>query len=144
MDGGGRKGRGNRWGFWVSGRSGPVLDPAMSDSIADLTTRIRAFVAARDWEQYHNPKDMAVAIAAEAGELMQHFVWQQPDQIGKRAVEKRDEIASEIADVGILLFEMADLLGLKLGEVMEAKIACNEVRYPADKSRGNNLKYNEL
>jgi len=144
MDGGGRKGRGNRRGFWVSGRSGPVLDPAMSDSIADLTTRIRAFVAARDWEQYHNPKDMAVAIAAEAGELMQHFVWQQPDQIGKRAVEKRDEIASEIADVGILLFEMADLLGLKLGEVMEAKIACNEVRYPADKSRGNNLKYNEL
>lgn len=116
----------------------------MSDSIDDLTTRIRAFVAARDWEQYHNPKDMAVAIAAEAGELMQHFVWQQPDQIGKRAVEKRDEIASEIADVGILLFEMADLLGLKLGEVMEAKIACNEVRYPADKSRGNNLKYNEL
>jgi NTP pyrophosphatase (non-canonical NTP hydrolase) len=59
-------------------------------------------------------------------------------------VEKRDEIASEIADVGILLFEMADLLGLKLGEVMEAKIACNEARYPADKSRGNNLKYNEL
>ncbi len=144
MDGGGRKGRGIPRGFWVSGRSGPVLDPAMSDSIADLTTRIRAFVAARDWEQYHNPKDMAVAIAAEAGELMQHFVWQQPDQIGKRAVEKRDEIASEIADVGILLFEMADLLGLKLGEVMEAKIACNEARYPADKSRGNNLKYNEL
>jgi NTP pyrophosphatase (non-canonical NTP hydrolase) len=116
----------------------------MSDSIADLTTRIRAFVAARDWEQYHNPKDMAVAIAAEAGELMQHFVWQQPEQIEKRAAEKRDEIASEIADVGILLFEMADLLGLKLGEVMEAKLAHNEVRYPADKSRGNNLKYNEL
>jgi len=116
----------------------------MSDSIADLTTRIRAFVAARDWEQYHNPKDMAVAIAAEAGELMQHFVWQQPEQIETRAAEKRDEIASEIADVGILLFEMADLLGLKLGEVIEAKIARNEQRYPADKSRGNNLKYNEL
>lgn len=116
----------------------------MSDSIADLTTRIRAFVAARDWEQYHNPKDMAVAIAAEAGELMQHFVWQQPEQIETRAAEKREEIASEIADVGILLFEMADLLGLKLGEVMEAKIARNEERYPADKSRGNNLKYNEL
>jgi dCTP diphosphatase len=144
MDGGGRKGRGIPWGFWVSGRSRAVLDPAMSDSIADLTIRIRAFVAARDWEQYHNPKDMAVAIAAEAGELMQHFVWQQPEQIETRAAEKREEIASEIADVGILLFEMADLLGLKLGEVMEAKIARNEERYPADKSRGNNLKYNEL
>lgn len=130
--------------FWISGGPGRVLDPAMSDSIADLTARIRTFVAARDWEQFHNPKDMAVAIAAEAGELMQHFVWQQPGQVEKRAVEKREEIASEIADVAILLFEMADLLGMKLGEVMEAKIARNEERYPADKSRGNNLKYNEL
>ena len=138
------RGRENPMGFWVSGGNRAVLDHAMSDSIADLTSRIRAFVAARDWEQFHNPKDMAVAIAAEAGELMQHFVWQQPDQIETRAAEKRDEIASEIADVGILLFEMADLLGLKLGEVMEAKIARNEVRYPAEKSRGNNLKYNEL
>ena len=130
--------------FWISGGAGRVLDPAMSDSIADLTAGIRTFVAARDWEQFHNPKDMAVAIAAEAGELMQHFVWQQPGQIEKRAVEKREEIASEIADVAILLFEMADLLGMKLGEVMEAKIERNEIRYPADKSRGNNLKYNEL
>jgi dCTP diphosphatase len=116
----------------------------MSDSIAALTDRIRTFVAAREWQQFHNPKDMAVAIAAEAGELLQHFVWQQPDQVGKRADERRDEIASEIADVGILLFEMADLLGMNLGEVMEAKIARNEQRYPADKARGNNLKYNEL
>ncbi len=130
--------------FWISVGSGPVLDPAMSDSIVDLTARIRTFVAARDWEQFHNPKDMAVAIAAEAGELMQHFVWQQPDQVERRAVEKREEIASEIADVAILLFEMADLLGMKLGEVMEAKIERNEIRYPAEKSRGNNLKYNEL
>jgi dCTP diphosphatase len=121
-----------------------VLDAAMSDSIAELTQRIRAFVEAREWQQFHNPKDMAVAIAAEAGELLQHFVWQQPDQVERRADERRDEIASEIADVGILLFEMADLLGMNLGEVMEAKIARNEQRYPADKARGNNLKYNEL
>jgi NTP pyrophosphatase (non-canonical NTP hydrolase) len=121
-----------------------VHDSRMSDSISALTVRIRAFVAAREWQQYHNPKDMAVAIAAEAGELLQHFVWQQPDQVDRRAQEKRDEIASEIADVGILLFEMADLLGMNLGEVMEAKIARNEQRYPQDKARGNNLKYNEL
>ena len=108
----------------------------MSDSISGL--------AAREWQQYHNPKDMAVAIAAEAGELLQHFVWQQPDQVDRRAKDKHEEIASEIADVGILLFEMADLLGMNLGEVMEAKIARNEQRYPAEKSRGNNLKYNEL
>jgi NTP pyrophosphatase (non-canonical NTP hydrolase) len=116
----------------------------VNDSIDDLTNRIRAFVAAREWQQYHNPKDMAVAIAAEAGELMQHFVWQQPDQVEQRVREHHDEIASEIADVGILLFEMADLLGLKLGDVMAEKIAHNEQRYPAEKSRGNNRKYNEL
>lgn len=116
----------------------------MNDSIDDLTNRIRAFVEAREWQQYHNPKDMAVAIAAEAGELMQHFVWQQPEQVEQRILERREEIASEIADVGILLFEMADLLGLKLGDAMAAKIAHNEQRYPAEKSRGNNRKYNEL
>lgn len=116
----------------------------MADSIKQLTIRIRAFVEARDWRQYHNPKDMAVAIAAEAGELLQHFVWQQPEQIEPRAREHLDEIASEIADVGILLFELADNLGLKLGEVMEAKIARNEARYPVEKAKGNNLKYSEL
>jgi dCTP diphosphatase len=116
----------------------------MNDSIDDLTNRIRAFVEAREWQKYHNPKDMAVAIAAEAGELMQHFVWQQPEQVEQRILERREEIASEIADVGILLFEMADLLGLKLGDAMAAKIAHNEQRYPAEKSRGNNRKYNEL
>ena len=116
----------------------------MSDSISELTGRIQRFVDAREWRKYHNAKDMAVAIAAEAGELMQHFVWQQEEQIEKRVETKRDEIASEIADVGILLFELADNLGLKLGEVMEAKIARNETRYPVEKSRGNNLKYSEL
>jgi NTP pyrophosphatase (non-canonical NTP hydrolase) len=116
----------------------------MSDSISEITVRIREFAAARDWEQFHNPKDMAVAIAAEAGELMQHFVWQQPDQIEARTEEHREEIASEIADVGILLFEMAALLGMNLGEVMDAKIARNEERYPVSKAKGNNRKYNEF
>lgn len=116
----------------------------MSDSIAELTSRIQAFVDAREWRQYHNAKDLSVAIAAEAGELMQHFVWQQAEQIEERVEKKRDEIASEIADVGILLFELADNLGLKLGEVMEAKIANNDLRYPVEKAKGNNLKYSEL
>jgi dCTP diphosphatase len=116
----------------------------MNDSINELTSRIREFVAAREWEAFHNPKDMAVAIAAEAGELMQHFVWQQPEQVVQRMEERREEIASEIADVGILLFEMADLLGMKLGDIMAAKIAYNDQRYPVSKSKGNNRKYNEL
>ena len=94
----------------------------MSDSISELTAKIQAFVDAREWRQFHNAKDLSVAIAAEAGELMQHFVWQQPEQIEGRVEARRAEIASEIADVGILLFELADNLGLKLGEVMNEKI----------------------
>lgn len=116
----------------------------MSDSIAALTAQIQAFVDAREWRQFHNAKDLSVAIAAEAGELMQHFVWQQADQIEGRVAARREEIASEIADVGILLFELADNLGFKLGEVMEAKIANNNLRYPVEKAKGNNLKYSEL
>lgn len=116
----------------------------MSDSIAELTAQIQTFVDAREWRKYHNAKDLAVAIAAEAGELMQHFVWQQEEQIEKRLEKNREEIASEIADVAILLFEFADNFGMNLGEVMQAKIARNDVRYPVEKSRGNNLKYSEL
>ncbi|MEX1114039.1 MAG: nucleotide pyrophosphohydrolase [Akkermansiaceae bacterium] len=116
----------------------------MSDSIAALTAQIQTFVDAREWRKFHNAKDLSVAIAAEAGELMQHFVWQQEDQIAQRVEMRRDEIASEIADVAILVFELADNLGMKLGDVMEAKIANNDIRYPVEKSRGNNLKYSEL
>ncbi len=116
----------------------------MSDSIAELTAQIQTFVDAREWRKFHNAKDLAVAIAAEAGELMQHFVWQQEEQIENRLEKNREEIASEIADVAILLFEFADNLGMNLGDVMQAKIARNDVRYPVEKSRGNNLKYSEL
>jgi NTP pyrophosphatase (non-canonical NTP hydrolase) len=116
----------------------------VNDSISSLTARIQAFVDAREWRKYHNPKDLAVAICAEAGELMQHFVWQQDDQITARVQKQKDEIASEVADVAILLFEFADNLGLNLGDEMAKKVAYNEVRYPVDKSKGNNLKYSEL
>lgn len=116
----------------------------MNDSISSLTSRIQAFVDAREWRQFHSPKDLSIAIAAEAGELMQHFVWQQPDQIEARLEQKRNEIASEVADVAILLFEFADNLGLNLGDVMANKIAYNEQRYPVEKAKGNNLKYSEL
>lgn len=121
-----------------------AISGGMSDSIHELTRRIREFSAARDWDAYHNAKDMAVAIAAEAGELMQHFVWQQPEQIDARVEANRAEIGSEMADVGILLLEMADRLGYDLGAEMTAKIDRNEERYPVEKSKGNNLKYNEF
>jgi NTP pyrophosphatase (non-canonical NTP hydrolase) len=116
----------------------------MSDSITELTAEIRAFRDARDWMQFHNPKELAVAITAEAGELLQHFVWQDARQSERRVVERRAEIESEIADVAILLFELADNLDLSLAEAMRAKLARNELRYPVEKARGSNKKYNEL
>jgi NTP pyrophosphatase (non-canonical NTP hydrolase) len=116
----------------------------MTDRISELTAEIRSFCDARDWKQFHSPKDMAVAIAAEAGELLQHFVWQTPEQSEARALARRDEIAGELADIGILLFEMAGSLGINLADAMRDKLEVNALRYPVEKARGSNRKYNEL
>lgn len=116
----------------------------MNNTIESLTSEIRAFRDARDWMQFHSPKELAVAIAAESGELLQHFVWQNPEQSEQRARERRDEVSGEIADVALLLFELADNLGINLADAMRAKLSQNEVRYPVAKARGSNKKYNEL
>lgn len=116
----------------------------MSTTIETLMAEIRAFRDARQWRQFHNPKELAVAITAEAGELLQHFVWQSPEQSNRRVVERRAEIESEIADVAILLFELADNSGIDLAAAMRAKLARNEERYPVAKAKGSNKKYNEL
>ena len=116
----------------------------MSTTVETLTAEIRAFRDARDWRQFHSPKELAVAITAESGELLQHFVWQSSEQSEQRACDRRDAIADEIADVAILLLELADNLELDLAQVIRAKLARNEQRYPVDKARGSNRKYNEL
>jgi len=116
----------------------------MRPTIDELTAEIRAFRDARDWRQFHNPKELAVAITAEAGELLQHFVWQDPGQSERRMIERRADIEDEIADVAILLFELADNSGIDLAAAMRAKLARNETRYPVAKARGSNAKYNEL
>lgn len=116
----------------------------MDTTIGTLTAEIRAFRDARDWLQFHNPKELAVAIAAEAGELLQHFVWQSPAQSDRRVADRREEIGSEIADVAILLFELADNAGIDLAAAMRAKLARNEQRYPVHRAKGSNAKYDEL
>ncbi len=116
----------------------------MSDEIQKLTDEIRLFCDERDWKQFHDPKELAVAIAAEAGELLQHFVWQTGSQSVQRVGERRDEVASEIADIAILLFEMADHCQIDLAHAMRAKLEKNRLRYPVEKARGSNKKYNEL
>ncbi len=116
----------------------------MPTTIEALTSEIRSFRDERDWLQFHNPKELAVAITAEAGELLQHFVWQSPAQSEQRVEERRAEIGSEMADIAILLFELADNCRIDLAEAMRAKLAHNAERYPVASARGSNKKYNEL
>jgi dCTP diphosphatase len=106
----------------------------MDDSIEKLTRAICAFRDARDWKEFHNPKEMAVAIAAEAGELLQHFVWQSASQSQDRIKDRQSDIASE----------MASNCDIDLATAIRSKLARNEERYPVAKAKGSNKKYNEL
>ncbi len=123
--------------------------PALSDStttVSDLKERILAFVRERDWEQFHAPKNLSMALAAEAAELMEHFLWATPEE--SRAVagdpSKRAKIAEELADVVIYALEFANATGLDVAGSIEAKIASNARKYPVEKSRGRSAKYTEL
>ena len=98
-----------------------------------LTDRIRQFARARDWEQFHTPKNLSMALIAEAAELVEHFQWLTPEE--SAAVVEEDavmtEVADEIADVAIYLLRLADVLGIDVGEAVERKLGRNEERFPA-------------
>lgn len=112
-------------------------------SLQEITGKIRKFRDDRDWAQFHNPKDMAIAISLEAGELLEHFLWKNPEEVEDRIVEKRAEIESEIADIAIYLTELADNLGIDLLKAMEDKIRVNGEKYPVERVRGSSKKYTE-
>ncbi|HXQ81502.1 MAG TPA: nucleotide pyrophosphohydrolase [Opitutaceae bacterium] len=123
--------------------------PALSDSattLAELKERVLAFARERDWEQFHAPKNLSMALAAEAAELMEHFLWASPEE--SRAValdpEKRARIAEEVADVVIYALEFANATGLDIAANIEAKIEANARKYPIEKARGRSAKYTEL
>jgi NTP pyrophosphatase (non-canonical NTP hydrolase) len=122
---------------------------ALTDSIttvAELKTRLLAFVREREWEQFHSPKNLSMALAAESGELMEHFLWATPEQ--SRAIvddaAKRGKIADELADVVIYALEFANITGLDVAAAIEAKMASNAKKYPVEKARGRADKYTEL
>ena len=114
------------------------------DSIRDLTTRINAFRDARDWKQFHNPKDMAVSISIESAELLEQFQWKNAEECEAHLQDNREAVADELADVAIYLFELADLLQMDLGNEMLRKLDKNAAKYPVEKARGSSLKYNRL
>jgi dCTP diphosphatase len=108
-----------------------------------LKERLRRFTAERDWQQYHSPKNLSMALIAEAAELVEHFQWLTEEQSANLPPEKLTEIELELADIQIYLVELADKLQLDLKGAVEKKLAINASKYPAAKVRGSSKKYTE-
>lgn len=107
------------------------------DSLDNLNARLKAFAQARDWEQFHSPKNLTMALIAECAELVEHFQWLTEEQSRNLPEEKREEVALEMADILIYLIRTAERLDIDLLAAAEHKIAINESRYPADKVYGD-------
>jgi dCTP diphosphatase len=103
----------------------------------------RDFVVERDWAQFHTPKNLAMALAGEVGELLEHFQWLTAEQSQALPPEARDQVAQEIADIQIYLATLADRLGVEIGPAVERKMKLNTEKYPADQVRGSARKYTD-
>ena len=115
-----------------------------TDSLERFRVRLAAFAAERDWEQFHNPKNLAMALAVEAGELLEHFQWLTFEQAERLPAEARTEVALEAADVLLFLVRLCDRLDIDLATACEKKLALNARKYPVEKSRGRATKYTKL
>jgi dCTP diphosphatase len=121
--------------------SPPAPPPSPSPappSLDELIAALRAFTAARDWTQFHDPKNLAMLLASEAGELVAEYRWVRGDDADGHSREPaaRARIADEVADVGIALLLLCDRIGLDLRAAVAAKLATNATRYPVEASRG--------
>lgn len=109
----------------------------------ELTLSLRKFAKDRDWDQFHSPKNISMALSVEVAEIVEHFQWlteEQSQQLDDKALA---EVADEIADVQMYLIRLADKLGVDVLAAVEGKIKKNELKYPADKVRGSSKKYTE-
>ena len=114
----------------------------MSDLQA-LRDSLAQFVAERDWDQFHTPKNLAMALIVEAAELVEHFQWLTEAQSAELSADKKAEVAEELADVLVYLVRIADKLDIDLLAAASAKMARNEARYPAEHVKGSAKKYTE-
>jgi NTP pyrophosphatase (non-canonical NTP hydrolase) len=110
----------------------------------ELKNRLRSFAEARDWDQFHSPKNLSMALIAEAAELVEHFQWLTEEQSANLPEEKLAEVQEELADVLIYLVRTADKLDIDLFHAAQRKIDKNESKYPTDKAKGTAKKYTEL
>lgn len=113
-------------------------------NLGALLNRIRAFRDERDWAQFHNPKDMAAALAIEAAELQEIFLWKTGEEITATAAKKKTKIEDEVADIAVYLLEFADNQGIDIESAILAKLEKNAAKYPVDKAKGSNAKYTDL
>ena len=118
--------------------------PASDDSLRSLAEKLDAFAAKRDWDQFHNPKNLVMALAGEVGELIEHFQWLTPEEAAKLPTATREEVALEAADVLLFLIRLCDKLDIDLGDAAVRKLALNAKKYPVSKSRGRATKYTKL
>ena len=118
--------------------------PASSISLEDLRAQLATFAAERDWDQFHNPKNLAMAVAGEAGELIEHFQWLTPEEAANLSAGAREEVALEAADVLLFLLRLCSKLDIDLGDAASRKLELNAKKYPVGKSRGRATKYDKL
>lgn len=115
-------------------------------TVGELKARVLAFAREREWEQFHAPKNLSMALAAEAGELMEHFLWatSADSKTLMQDADKRAKIEEELADVIIYGLEFANMTGIDVAAAIERKMAANAAKYPVEKARGRSVKYTEL
>jgi dCTP diphosphatase len=121
----------------------PPMNTHAIDSLDALRQHIRDFAQARNWERYHTPKNLVMALSVEAAELLEPFQWLTAEQSLQLSAEQHEAVRQEIADVLIYLTRLADLLGIDLLEAAADKLAINARKYPVDKSHGNATKYSD-
>ncbi|MEI6702927.1 MAG: nucleotide pyrophosphohydrolase [Deltaproteobacteria bacterium] len=120
------------------------MKPSQSiNSLESLRERLREFAKVRDWDQYHTPKNLSMALIGEAAELIEHFQWVDGDQSHVLAEKTRQSVEEELADILIYLVRISDKLDIDLYDAVERKLEINEMKYPADKVRGSAKKYTE-
>jgi dCTP diphosphatase len=115
----------------------------MTLEIESLRAELRVFARERDWEQFHSPKNLAMALAVESAEVLEHFQWLTEAESAALTPERKSAVAAELCDVLFYLVRLADRLDVDLGAASAAKLAANAAKYPVDRVRGSARKYDE-
>lgn len=113
------------------------------DELLSIKLKLRKFAEDRDWDQFHSPKNLSMALIAEAAELIEHFQWLTEKQSYNLATDKIEEVEEELADIQIYLVRIADKLDIDLLKAVNHKIEINQKKYPAERVKGSSKKYTE-